>query len=267
MRNRRLPWSWKGNHVHAPVLPPYVSDIILNICDILSDIVRHQTLPQRRSWTGGGARPFRETVRGRVAQRIPVRQRGTGPPGGIADKLIGSLARTLRERGGIPSFDDIARIVAQGRELGVLAAFGALDDLGELQGGHRHTKIAAEVAKTLIVQWDARGWNVEAAEIPTHLAEASCSALIERYYFAKARQPLLAEGKFGSYDEGARWQGQIEQVLRPQLSKLAAKLEKTPDGTGLRAPSRLTKRERTKDLLAESIPGMQPSGQPTFARP
>ena len=192
---------------------------------------------------------------------------GQVSPGEIADKLIGSLARTLREHGGIPAFDDVARIVPQGRELGVLAAFGALDDLAELQGGHRHTRITAEVAKTLIVQWEAGGWNVETAEIPARLAEASCSALIERYYFAKARQPLLAEGKFGSYDEVARWQGQIEQVLRPQLSKLAAKLETAPDGTGLRAPSRLTKRERTSDLLAESILGMQPSGQPSLARP
>ena len=187
--------------------------------------------------------------------------------GGIADKLISSLSKTLRERGGIPSFDDIARIATQGRELGVLSAFGALDDLAELQGGHRHTKIAAEVAKTVIVQWEAGGWNVEKADIPARLAEASCSALIEHYYFAKARQPLLAEGKFGSYDESARWQGRIEQVLSPQLSKLAAKLEKTPDGTGLRAPSRLTKKERTRDLLAESIPGMQPSGQPISSRP
>ena len=187
--------------------------------------------------------------------------------GGIADKLVGSLARTLRECGGIPAFPDIARIVTHGRELGLLAAFGALDDLAEVQDGHRHTRIAAEVGKTLIVQWEAGAWSVEAAEIPARLAEASCLALIDHYYFAKARQPLLAEGKFGSYDEGTRWQGQVEQVLRPQLSKLAAKLEKTPDGTGLRAPNRLTKKERTSDLLAESIPGMQPSGQPTLARP
>ena len=187
--------------------------------------------------------------------------------GEIADKLVGSLARTLRERGGIPAFPDIARIVTQGGDLGVLAAFGALDDIAELQGGHRHTRIATEVAKTLIVQWEAVGRKVEAAEIPVRLAEASCSALIEHYYFARARQPLLAEGKFGSYDEGARWQGQIEQVLRPQLSVLAAKVERKPNGVRLRAPSRLTKKERTRDLLAESITGIQPSGRPITARP
>ena len=187
--------------------------------------------------------------------------------GGIADKLISSLAKTLREGGGIPSFDEIARIVIQGRELGILASFGALDDFAELQGGHRHTKIATEVAKSLVVQWESSAWNVKSAAIPSGLAEASCWALIEHYFFSKARQLLLAEGKFGSYDESARWQGQLEHVLRPQLSKLAAKLEKTLDGTGLRAPNRLTKKERTKDLLAESIPSMQPSGLSITARP
>ena len=57
--------------------------------------------------------------------------------GEIADKVISSLARTLRDGGGIPAFDDIARIVTQGRELGVLAAFGDLDDLAELPPAHQ----------------------------------------------------------------------------------------------------------------------------------
>ena len=80
--------------------------------------------------------------------------------GEITDKLVSSLAKTLREHGGILAFDDIARLVTQGRELGVLAAFGGLDDLAELQGGHRHTRIATEVAKSLFVQWESSAWNV-----------------------------------------------------------------------------------------------------------
>ena len=187
--------------------------------------------------------------------------------GEIADKLVSGLAKTLREHGGIPAFDDIARLVTQGRELGVLAAFGGLDDLAELQGGHRHTRITTEVAKSLFVQWESSAWNVGAAEIPGRLAEASCAALVEHYYFSKARQPLLAEGRFANYEESTNWQGRIEHLLHPQLSKMAAKLERNPDGTGLRAPSRLTKKVSTRDLLSESIPGMQPSVRPMTARP
>ena len=172
---------------------------------------------------------------------------------GIADKLVSSLAKALREEGGIPALSDIARILTQARELGVLAAFGALDDFAELQNGHRHTRIATEVAKSIIVQWEAAGWSVDVSEIPGRLAEASCLALVEHHYFAKARQPLLAEGRFTSYEESAKWQGQVEELIRPQLSKMAAKFVTNPDGTGVRAPKRLTKMERTSDLLEENI--------------
>ena len=192
---------------------------------------------------------------------------GQVPLGEIADKLVGSLAKTLRELGGMPAFPDMARILVQGKELGILSAFGSLDDFAERQDGHRHTWIVAEEAKSLYFQLEAAGWGIDATEIPVRLAEASCLALVERYYFAKARQPLLAEGRFANYEECAKWQGQIEALIRPQLSKMATKLATNPDGTGLRAPSRLTKKERTSDLLAESIPGMHPSGQPINARP
>ena len=104
------------------------------------------------------------------------------------------------------------------------------------------------------------GWNVESSEVPGRLAEASCLALIEHYYFAKARHPLLAEGRFANYEESTGWQGQVEDLLRPQLSKISEKLERKPDGSGLRAPNRLTKRECTRDLLAENILSMQPLG-------
>lgn len=173
----------------------------------------------------------------------------------ICDKLVSTLSRTLRQSTGIPAFDEMASVLAEGRGHGLMAAFGALDDLVEGKDGHRHTKIAAEVAKSLMVQWEASGWNVEASEIPVRFAEASCSALVEHYYFAKARQPLLAEGRFDSLEQVARWQGQIEEMLRPQLSRIAAKLVAKPDAGGLRAPNRLTRKERTVDLLEENLLG------------
>ena len=179
----------------------------------------------------------------------------------ISDKLVSTLSKTLRENGGIPAFDEMARILTEGRGCELLAAFGALDGLAEGEDGHRHTKIAAEVAKSLIVQWEASGWNVEGSEIPARFAEALCSALVEHYYFAKARQPLLAEGRFDSLEHGARWQSQIEEMLVPQLSEIAAKLVQKPDASGLRAPKRMTRKERTGDLLAENLLGVAPSNR------
>ena len=155
----------------------------------------------------------------------------------ICDKLSSTLAKTLRESSGIPGFDEMVRILVEGRGHGLLAAFGSLDSLTEGEDGHRHTRIAAEMAKSLIVQWEAAGWNVEGSEIPARFAEASCAALVGHYYFAKARQPLLAEGRFGSLEDCARWQGRVEELLSPQLSRIAAKLVQKSDASGLRAPT------------------------------
>ena len=184
----------------------------------------------------------------------------------ICDKLSSTLSRTLRENDGIPAFGEMARILAEGRDRGLMAAFGALDGLTEGVEGHRHTKIAAEVAKSLIVQWDATCWNVEASDVPARFAEASCSALVEHYYFAKARQPLLAEGRFGSLEDGARWQGQVEEILRPQLAKIAARLVQKPDAGGLRAPNRLIQKERTGDLLEENLLSVESSNRSNARR-
>ena len=184
----------------------------------------------------------------------------------ICDKLASTLAKTLRENGGIPAFGEMAHVLTQGRSLDLMAAFVALDDLVERENGHRHTKIAAEVAKSLIVQLEAAGWDVGSSELSSRFAEASCSALIERNYFAKVRQPLLAEGRFDSYEQMTGWQSRIEKILRPQVSKIAVKLGKNPDGSGLRAPNRLTKKERTRDLLAENLLEMEPSSRSTGGR-
>ena len=185
----------------------------------------------------------------------------------ICDKLSSTLSKTLRDKGGIPAFDEMARILIEGRGSHLMAGFGALDDLLEQESGHRHTKIAADVAKSLIVQWDAVGWNVDASEIPTQFGQASCSALVEHYYFAKVRQPLLAEGHFDSFEQISGWQSRVEEILHPQLSKIATKLGQKPDGSGLRAPKRLTKKERTGDLLSENLLDMEPSNRSTASRP
>ena len=191
---------------------------------------------------------------------------GKVPLEGICDKLASTLSKTLRENGGIPAFDEMARILTQGRGLDLMAAFGALDDLAEQENGHRHTKITGEVAKSLIVQWEATGWNVEASEIRGRFAEASCFALVERRFFATARHPLLVEGHFDSLEQMAGWQSRIEEILRPQLSKIAVKVEKNPDSNGLRAPNRLTQKESTRDLLEENLLGMKPSNLSTVSR-
>jgi hypothetical protein len=70
----------------------------------------------------------------------------------ICDKLVTALSRVLRRNGGVPSLDGIVGILADAREVGVMAAFDALDGIVQSEGGHTHTAVAADVAKSLIVQ-------------------------------------------------------------------------------------------------------------------
>ena len=178
---------------------------------------------------------------------------GDVPVEAVCDKLVSSLAKALRENDGIPDLSEMSRIVNSAGELGLISAFGALDDIVEQVGGHRHTDIAAGVAKSLIVQ------RTDTSDVSVPFAEAACAALVEHYFFARARQPLLADQKFASYEAVGDWQSRVEEVLRPQITKVAATLRKHPDGRKIKAPPRLAKKESTRELLAENIFGMQAS--------
>ena len=198
----------------------------------------------------------------RAGWRIAYRYAWEGdvPVEAVCDKLVSSLAKALRENGGIPALSEMSRIVGDAGALDLISAFGALDDIAEQLGGHRHTVIAAEVAKSLIVQ------RTDTSDVSGPFAEAACAALVEHYFFARARQPLLADQKFASYEEVAGWQSRVEEVLRPQISKVAAALRKHPDGRKVKAPPRLAKKESTRELLAKNILGMQPSDRSMAGR-
>ena len=181
----------------------------------------------------------------------------------VCDKLTTALTKRLRDWDGVPLLHRMAQILTNARETGLLPAFMALDDIVQECEGHPHTMIAAEVAKTLIVQREATVWSSEASKIPGIFAEAVCSALVERNYFAKARHPLIYEGVFANYEAATQWQTQLEESLQPQLTILAARLEKHPDGKGLWAPNRRVKKERTSDLLEENLLPARTSNQPS----
>ena len=185
---------------------------------------------------------------------------GDVPVEAVCDKLVSSLAKALRENGGIPDLSEMSRIVNRAGELGLISAFGALDDIVEQAGGHRHTAIAADVAKSLIVQ------RTDTSDVSGPFTEAACAALVEHYFFARARQPLLDGRKFASHEAVGGWQSRVEEVLHPQITKVAAALRKHPDGGKLKAPPRLARKESTRDLLEENILGPQPSDRAMAGR-
>ena len=169
----------------------------------------------------------------------------------IEDKLVGSLAKTLRENGGVPGLDAITRSIVGAHEASLMEIFGALDGIVRDQGGDRHTKVAVGVAKSFLVQ---QGVSVPSPDqMARQFSVSTCEALIDHYFFARVTQRLIAEGRFADQNEARQWQGRVEQAMRSRVEKVAGQLVQDPSAASLRAPRRVTKKVSTSELLAEDL--------------
>ena len=92
---------------------------------------------------------------------------------------------------------------------------------------------------------------------PTKLefAEKTCWDLVEHFYFAIARQNLVAEGKLENHETARQWQSSIEEAMQPGIRQMAERLMKDPSAKDIRAPNRTVKARSTKDLLEEVLVG------------
>lgn len=179
-------------------------------------------------------------------------------PEEVADKLAQSLVRTLREEGGVPGLPGIEEVfgsaawqLALPTSSGVLLqAFNDLDQIVRDQGGHRHTRIAVDAAKSLLVQQSApaQSWPTLA-----HLAERVCSDLVKHSFFATARDNLVAEGKVENHGQARDWQEGIQGIMQPAIRQIAERLMKDPSAEALRAPSRIVKKQPTSELMGEVL--------------
>ena len=171
----------------------------------------------------------------------------------IGDKLIKTLAKTLRESAGISGMPAMVAMVAGMDGNFILELFGALDDIVRNLSGHRHSKVAAEVVKSFLVQQDLSTGVPGYRDTARQLSGDVCTALVEHYFFANARQHLVAEGKIASPEEARHWQDQMEQLIQPAIEKIADQISRTPDARGLRAPKGTAKKHSTSSLLEEEL--------------
>ena len=181
-----------------------------------------------------------------------VREGGT--PSEVNDKLIESLAKTLRRNDGIPGFEAIVAVV-ESHGLSPVVAYEALDKIVRAYGGHRHTRIAADIAKSsflldtgLPTPGDMAPW----------VAVRTCIGVVDHYFFGRTRERLIAEGRLGDHAEAHGWRHQVIEAVRPRIEKIAHQLLESPDANGLTAPRRGTRKESTSDLLREEL-GRSPS--------
>ena len=187
----------------------------------------------------------------RVAYRHA--REGVASDGEIGDKLVKTLAKTLRERDGIPGLPAMIAIVTGTDRASLLELFGALDGIVRDFRGHRHSKIAAEVVKSFLVQQDVSTTVLAYDEAARMLSDDVCTALVEHYFFANARQHLVTEGKIASPERARHWQNQMEQLIRPAIQKIADQISRAPDARGLRAPKNAMKKQSTSSLLEEEL--------------
>ena len=169
-----------------------------------------------------------------------------------ADKLVKSLAKNLRDAGGVPGRPEMTQTVADCVPATLLESYEALDRLVREHNGHRHAKIAADVAKSLIVQSLSGTAGLDGG-ISSQFAERVCEAIIDNGFFAKAGTRLVEEGRFSNLQEFREWQGKIEGMIEPSVAKIAEQLVQNPDAKGLRAPNRMSKKKTTGELLGENL--------------
>lgn len=171
----------------------------------------------------------------------------------ICDKLIKSLAKYLRENNGVPGFQDMARVVAMPLENALSEKFEALEEVVRNHEGHRHTKVAAEVAKSILVQLSYGGGTLQPMDLDQRLAEDSCNALIKHYFFDRVSQRLVSAGTFTTREKFHRWQIKLEESLQPRIEKIATQLIGNVPSNKIRAPRSVLPKMSTTDLLVEDL--------------
>lgn len=174
------------------------------------------------------------------------------PNAEVADALARALADTLRNGGGVPGLEEMCVVVRRAEE-DTLESFVQLEHIVQEHDGHRHTTIAAGVAKSLLVQTPPVASGTAQESVVDILARDTCAALVDHSFFSKVRPRLLAEGRFSNHEQARQWQAQVEYSMQSAVAVLATQIARRPDAAGLRAPNRSVPKQSTKDLLAENL--------------
>lgn len=174
-------------------------------------------------------------------------------PEEINDKLVESLTRTLRKNDGVPGLHAMREVIVASLGSSLLVSFDAADEIVGGEFGHRHTKVAARVAKSLLPRNLASGGTLEPQNIAHSFVEKVCFALVEHYFFARVCPNLVAIGRFADHEEASRWRSQVEKDIQPTIEKVAVRLSRNADAKGLRAPRRTATKILTSDIMEETI--------------
>ena len=169
------------------------------------------------------------------------------------DSIVIALWDSLREHDGVPGFASLVGVLECTGACAHLAQFAAIEEIVRTHVGHRHTEIAAGVAKSLLIRQAADDGFGSDRAIVEHFATETCWGLLDNYFFANARCKLIEEGALADPAAAHRWQRQTHEDLRPRIERIAVELIGNPDAVGLHRPRRTAPLQSTKDLLNDNL--------------
>jgi hypothetical protein len=182
--------------------------------------------------------------------RVPYRlTEGNHPLESVAKALVGAVAATIREDGGVPCFASLCETIyraihdANGAEL-LAEATRAIEQRYEQQ---RAVKLAARAAQ----QNHSKLLCGEALPGSVSLAQDYVSEILRHNFFSKINDSkLVGTGKrFSDMEEARKFESNLWSSTGPQLRRLAQQLAIDPSASRLRAPASPMPRRTTAELL------------------
>lgn len=183
----------------------------------------------------------------------------------VAPYVIRALWQTLHESGGCPGLDRVVTVVRnlQGERTRApllfcdptevasarASGFETLRDIEVDVDRHKHTALAADVARACIVKIvhdDPASYH--ASDIGEEIAAGFCRAVIEHYQFDQQR-PLLVGARFSDYGEARAWEQGVIDATASEVTKIAHGILRDTTGQALPRPRIKARSYPTADLL------------------
>lgn len=186
------------------------------------------------------------------AWRAPYKLvKGGHPIEEVARAVMKVLARTLREKGGAPELDVLARIL-QRRDAGQLddRSLSAAAERLELAMATRNGKLMAAA----LLHPDVSGpMSFLLGPADERLAQGFLERMVETVLLSKQRNYLIGK-RFTDRQEAISLETELMALLRPHLARLARALVNDPSAKRLRAPSYPRPgRKSTQELLEQPL--------------
>lgn len=177
--------------------------------------------------------------------------KGGQPIEEVARAVVKVAARTLREKGGAPELDVLAKVLQQ-RDA------GRLDDRSLAAAANRlEQKMLTRNGKLMaaaLLRPDVSGPTSFILGPPDErLAQGLLERMVENVLLSQQRDYLIGK-RFASRQEAIAFETELMALLRPPFAKLGRRLVKDSSAKRLRAPSFASvRRKSTKELLDQPL--------------